>query len=610
MKRSRRKSKSSRKLKSKKQRYRHDSPSCSDTDFESSTSVPSSSSEDDKKVRRSRSKTRKNVKPSKKRFKKQSHDRQSRECSPNPRKRKHSKRNDRREVNKANKKKRRRDVSVGHSDSLSCSTCGNGTTTSNESEVVRRRGRFAKRKGNMRKTGSGRYMSKSRSPCSLHSEGSDYQNEVDDDSYVEKNFRRLRSIIVVVGEENKLKTFVGNEQQEVTNQLSDDHPSSGEMDSKDATGKRGLDYVVTKEALVVENEKEVDVPNYRNSMVVKDGGVQNEGSNKNHGGVTNDHSSDEIKNGCSDNTDSINCIDLESMLRQRALENLRKFKGASPRNVETIANCKVDHNNAAKQLRSPVSDSVHVTSPRNNAEINSKRFSRQGGGNAINSMILKENGVKSMDAIDSAVATMHDPVYSSQNLGKISNGSNGMNEQKQDISSLDQEVINDNICQKADADICSTTNRSNLVIAALRPEPKVDSLIKQTSAAQESVQTKPSISDVGVGETAQIQTQMRNNDDLNIRNGLGSSAYEPSSLNSISGEDSLNMSNQESGESSQFEQKTMSVMRGGEMVQVNYKVYIPKRAPALTRRQLKRGFPRVYKAFSCSFDCYDKPGIG
>ncbi|CAA0816001.1 Unknown protein [Striga hermonthica] len=37
-----------------------------------------------------------------------------------------------------------------------------------------------------------------------------------------------------------------------------------------------------------------------------------------------------------------------------------------------------------------------------------------------------------------------------------------------------------------------------------------------------------------------------------------------------------------------FEQKTMSVMRGGEMVQVSYKVYIPKKAPALARRQLKR----------------------
>ncbi|KAE8649835.1 hypothetical protein Csa_012432 [Cucumis sativus] len=537
MKRSRRKSKSSRKLKSKKLRYRHDSPSCSDTDFESSTSVPSSSSEHHKRVRRSRSKTQKNAKPSKKRSKKQSHDRQSRECSPNPRKRKHSKRNDRREVNKANKKKRRRDVSVGHSNSLSCSTCGNGSTTSNESEVVRRRGRSGKRKENMRKTESGRYMSKSHSPCSLRSEGSDYQNEVDDESYVENNFRRLRSIIVVVGEENKL--YVGNEQEGVTNQPSDDHPSFGDMDSKDATSKRELDYVITKEAPVVENEKEVDVPNFRNSMVVEDDGVQNEGSNKNHGGVTNDRSSDEIKNGCSDNTDSINCIDLESMLRQRALENLRKFKGAPPRNVETIANCKVSHNNAAKQLCSPISKSVHVTSPRNDAEINSEQFSRQGGGNAVNSMIVKENGVNSMDAIDSAVATMHDPVYSSQNL-------------------------------------------------ALRPKPKVDSLIKQTSAAQESVQTKPSISDVAVGETAQTQTQMRNNNDLNIRNGLGSSAHKPSSLNSISGENSLHMSNHESGESSQFEQKTMSVMRGGEMVQVNYKVYIPKRAPALTRRQLKR----------------------
>ncbi|CAI9295073.1 unnamed protein product [Lactuca saligna] len=43
-----------------------------------------------------------------------------------------------------------------------------------------------------------------------------------------------------------------------------------------------------------------------------------------------------------------------------------------------------------------------------------------------------------------------------------------------------------------------------------------------------------------------------------------------------------------SNEASQFEKKTMSVMRGGEMVQVSYKVYIPNRAPALARRQLKR----------------------
>uniref|UniRef100_A0A7N0RG24 Uncharacterized protein n=1 Tax=Kalanchoe fedtschenkoi TaxID=63787 RepID=A0A7N0RG24_KALFE len=41
-------------------------------------------------------------------------------------------------------------------------------------------------------------------------------------------------------------------------------------------------------------------------------------------------------------------------------------------------------------------------------------------------------------------------------------------------------------------------------------------------------------------------------------------------------------------ESSQFQEKTMSVMRGGELVQVSYKVYIPKKAPAVARRRLKR----------------------
>ncbi|KAI3936912.1 hypothetical protein MKW92_046486 [Papaver armeniacum] len=40
--------------------------------------------------------------------------------------------------------------------------------------------------------------------------------------------------------------------------------------------------------------------------------------------------------------------------------------------------------------------------------------------------------------------------------------------------------------------------------------------------------------------------------------------------------------------SSQFEQKTMSVMRGGELVQVSYKVYIPNKPPALARRKLNR----------------------
>ena len=563
MKRSRRKSRSSRKLKSKKLRYRHDSPSGSDNDFESSTSLSSSSTEDDEKVGRSRSKMRKNAK---KRAKKRSHDRQRRDYSPHPRKRKHSKRDECWEMKKSNKKKRKRDASVRatSSDSLSCSTCGDGSTTSNEREIDRRKGRSRRRKENMGKIERSRYRSKSHSPCSLCSEGSDHQNEVEDVCYVENNFRRLRSVIVIVGEEDKLETFDGNELQEnVTHQPDHDHPSFGDINRNDGMSNRELDNLISEEAPVI-------ITDNRNSIVVKDDGVQNEGSNNNHGGSTHDHPLYERKNGCSVNTDDTNCIDLESILRQRALENLRKYKRVLPRNVETPANCEVDNSNDAKQLDSPVSKSVHVTSPRDEAGINGDRFSRQGGGNAVNSMII-ENGVKSTDEMDSAVASTYDPVYSSQRLGKVSNGSNDLNELKQHISSVDQEVVNDSICQKADADICPTTNRSNLVIAALKPESNVDSLTEQASASQESIQTKPSKSNMGDGETAQTQTQMRNNDVQNIGDGFGSPAHKPSSsssLNSISGENLLNESRHESGEGSQFEQKTMSVKRGGEMVQV------------------------------------------
>ncbi|KAG2310534.1 hypothetical protein Bca52824_022091 [Brassica carinata] len=46
--------------------------------------------------------------------------------------------------------------------------------------------------------------------------------------------------------------------------------------------------------------------------------------------------------------------------------------------------------------------------------------------------------------------------------------------------------------------------------------------------------------------------------------------------------------NDETKGESQYEQKTMTVMRGGEMVQVSYKVYIPKKTSSLGRRQLRR----------------------
>ncbi|KAL9145856.1 hypothetical protein ABFS82_13G071700 [Erythranthe guttata] len=73
------------------------------------------------------------------------------------------------------------------------------------------------------------------------------------------------------------------------------------------------------------------------------------------------------------------------------------------------------------------------------------------------------------------------------------------------------------------------------------------------------------------------------NDDNNPANPSSSS----SSARLMSDEHGLEQ-NDEAKDGSQFKKKTMSVVRGGEVVQVSYKVYIPKKAPALGRRQFKR----------------------
>ncbi|KAL7129512.1 hypothetical protein ABFS83_13G071800 [Erythranthe nasuta] len=73
------------------------------------------------------------------------------------------------------------------------------------------------------------------------------------------------------------------------------------------------------------------------------------------------------------------------------------------------------------------------------------------------------------------------------------------------------------------------------------------------------------------------------NDDNNPANQSSST----SSARLMSDEHGLEQSD-EAKDGSQFKKKTMSVVRGGEVVQVSYKVYIPKKAPALARRQFKR----------------------
>ncbi|CAL9243465.1 unnamed protein product [Arabidopsis halleri] len=72
-------------------------------------------------------------------------------------------------------------------------------------------------------------------------------------------------------------------------------------------------------------------------------------------------------------------------------------------------------------------------------------------------------------------------------------------------------------------------------------------------------------------------------------NAESSSHADPETLDDVKGgSQSEQKTIDETKDESQYEQKTMTVMRGGEMVQVSYKVYIPKKTSSLGRRKLNR----------------------
>lgn len=96
-------------------------------------------------------------------------------------------------------------------------------------------------------------------------------------------------------------------------------------------------------------------------------------------------------------------------------------------------------------------------------------------------------------------------------------------------------------------------------------------LVSKSDVEKSSVETSKS-----VGQTDGNTDGVENVDE--------SSTSQPSS----SLKSTLEEQNSKDQQGGQFEQKTMSVMRGGEMVEVSYKVYIPKKAPALARRHLRR----------------------
>uniref|UniRef100_A0A5B6YUI3 Uncharacterized protein n=2 Tax=Davidia involucrata TaxID=16924 RepID=A0A5B6YUI3_DAVIN len=560
-----RRRKKSRRTKSKKLHRRDDSiSSYSDDDSRSLASVSSSSSEDD--YRRARSRRRSDVKGSRKRAQRRSIGSESSKDLCRVKKRKGSKRNGDSEVRKKSKKKKPKiDASISSisSDSRSCSTCRGGSSSSGESEFGRPRGRSRENNRDTRDLTKGRSGTKnnkirSRSSCSRCSDSSDYNKK--QKLAGENSSRRLRSVVTVPKppqEEEREWDKDGHKEEIVYDH--DDYPSCRSNDSNDWGSKRDLAHVAS-EKRKVENVKgeESLVSNIRTTKFTescKISGGKDDQSNPCSDAVGVNNPCKESKSEVSATIASSNGDDLESILRQKALENLSKFRGGLQTNAKTPADQKNMSGSDVKQSSTA------------KAEFVQNKLPKEGGSRVLGATQVIDQNARLIMKRDSSRAARIDQKIQERKYS----GTESEIARRNVVCPPDQVALSGNPQEKDISPVSAVTNKSESGRSALRQESLgTCSILKQSPMSQASPKSKLLVTDSGVNnsaaETSQTVDVTSNKHGIEVNNACESAAPEHSSCL----------------------KPTMSVMRGGEMVQVNYKVYIPKKPSALARRQLRR----------------------
>ena len=509
------------------------------------------SSDDDSRSRRARSPARKDAKGSKKRARRRSYSHDSSEDSPRRKKRKSAKKNDKK-THLRKKPRRNASVSSRSSASFRCSTCPSESINGDEIESKRHRGTPGKRnrdESGTNKVESGTKEASNRSlSCSLRSQRSESGDCRSEEKVTyENNTRRLRSV-VTVAEENEHGRWMDTDAHKEEITYDDDYPSCRSNDSNDGGGKRELDDrldVAFEKRREVESGKEeeayvsnvliMDLKDSRN-ILEKDCARQDDGI-----GITG--SVNEYKDEVSGAISSLPGEDLESILRQRALENLKRFKGKHQRISAVTTNQEDKTDIDLKQPSTAKVELVQIESP------------RESGARVVVAKSSEEDVAERVDATQS-VEEANGPqervsILSSQNLEKepdrVNSGSEFISA-KQDVACpIEQVAVGRKV--KTTASLYKPNSTSPTLRGHLL---KAHQTLKQEPASQEppgeGLLASVSNVDKGASGIAQTVPQSSNgNEDI---------------------EHSSDKQQDEATDASQFEQKTMSVMRGSEMVQV------------------------------------------
>lgn len=541
-----------------------------------SSSYSSSSSEELKhRSKRSRFRTRKDVvSKKKKRVKRSSGD------SPPAKKRKGSKRKRDYEAKnksyskKKKKKKPRRDDSITSlsSRSSSCSTCQGHGISSDEVEVKRQHGKRGRERSLEEEVESPNKRSRYdglRSPlCSQFSESGSYWSK--EKVSVENNSRRLRSVITVVERDSEDRELNRDEHEEEIIFVHDDYPSCRSNDSVDVGSKRGDgDHI-----LHVDLDKKTWLENEEGDDTAVSDFRQFDGSNPSSEEFGTTNPVIEKTTDVSGAIGSEHGDDLESVLRQRALENLRRFRGGLQSSGKTCVNQmdKNDGDEKAKQSSTTKAESVQIgftEQDDNRVVVNSSKEDR--------AEVVASTEPQSVNGVRIPVVRKGAACSSQIDENKIDRnpGGNEAVSAKQIIAcSTHQTAIAGNSKQKVNAGTSAV--KPKLATPALtRQLSQTHSTLKQAPECKES-QAKLVIEktlDETASVTAPAVTQNSNNDGEDTNNACNSAAFESSSPKSTPGDTKSDKLQDESKEGSQFQQKTMSVMRGGEMVQVGDLAY-------------------------------------
>lgn len=535
--------------KTKKLKRRHDSVSLSDDDNSASTSSVSrsdSSSEGSyRSKRRARCRDKKGTrKGSKKKMRMDSSMSDSSGDSRRIKKRKRLKSKwDFDSKKNRHRKKRRREPSSSSSDrSMSCSR---SEATDDSTEVHRKDDRWElkerdEKDGEKSRTKRSRYSSRSCSPCGLQSKSHSYGSE--DGLRKENPPNRLKSVIVVMREIEEVAD--GSNRDEHKDEIiyeHDDYPTRSN-DSNDVVSRGDVllssyDANDEKTMCLEEPNGEAGSSDARIAKVLR---IQRPGMEKTDAVAS---SSIELRVGdhlmgnrseVSTADVSSSSVDLEAMLRQKALQNLLKCQGRLPTKID--GGNQGDHHSKVK-----------------NPNV--------GGSFESTRKIGRNDDVKHGPTV---------PVLPEDTVAHppIRNVETGLPVEKANPSA-------NPVISRHKLGLSTSTRRLLGASNTWRRDPTSQHYPRPTLPTPKEAVNK---------ESAKV-TEPQSSDTKTVTEKADrASASELPPSGGKNTEDEAN----EAVEDSEFEQKTMTVMRGGELVQVSYKVKIPKKAPALARRQLKR----------------------